>query len=116
MNQSEKIYRNVKALCKLNHEYMRDIEKMAGLSNGYLARTVKNGISLYHANIIAQHFGVTIDDLMNKEFYSGVDQDDIPGIMSAIEKALEGTGYAAVGWENTELWLEVLVERRVTHG
>ena len=42
---------------------------------------------------------------------SDVRQDDIAEILNRINDALEGTGYIAVGFDNTEEFLCVLVDK-----
>ena len=39
-------------------------------------------------------------------------QDNIADIMNAINDALEGIGYEACGYENKELYLTVMIEKR----
>ena len=42
---------------------------------------------------------------------TNVPQDDIAKIMNAINEALEDLGYVAIGSENDELFLNVLIEK-----
>ena len=42
---------------------------------------------------------------------SDVRQDDIAKILNRINEALEGTGYIAVGFDNTGAFLRVLVDK-----
>ena len=42
---------------------------------------------------------------------TNVPQKDIAKIMNAINDALEGIGYVAIGYENDELFLTVLIEK-----
>lgn len=42
---------------------------------------------------------------------SCVNQEDIADIMNRINDALEGTGYSAVGYDNTENWLQVIIDK-----
>ena len=42
---------------------------------------------------------------------SCVNQEDIADIMNRINEALEGTGHVAVGYDNTENWLQVVIDK-----
>ena len=42
---------------------------------------------------------------------SGIRQEDIAEILNKINNALEGTGYIAVGFDNTKGFLCVLVDK-----
>lgn len=46
-----------------------------------------------------------------EEITSGVNQMDVADIMNRINDALEGTGYIAVGYDNTENWLQVVIDK-----
>ena len=69
MNIREKIYENVRALCKLHNEYLGVIEKdIAGISPGYLSRKTK-ALKVETVYTIAKHFNVTIDDLIERDYW-----------------------------------------------
>ena len=42
---------------------------------------------------------------------TNVPQDDIAEILNTINEALEDLGYVAIGYENDELFLNVLIEK-----
>ena len=42
---------------------------------------------------------------------TNVPQKDVAKIMNAINDALEAIGYVAIGYENDELFLNVLIEK-----
>lgn len=68
MEIQETIYRNVKALAKLKHEKISDVEKEIGVSTGYLSRT--KGLGLEKVQKLACHFGKGIDDLITMDYWS----------------------------------------------
>ena len=43
---------------------------------------------------------------------SSVPQKNVADIMNAINDALEGTEFEAVGYDNTGVWLQVIIDRR----
>ena len=43
---------------------------------------------------------------------SSVKQDDVADIMNKINDALEDTEYVAVGYDNTDCWLKVIIDKR----
>jgi len=43
---------------------------------------------------------------------SSVPQKNVDDIMNAINDALEGTEFEAVGYDNTGVWLQVIIDRR----
>ncbi len=46
-----------------------------------------------------------------EEITSGVNQMDVADVMNRINEALEGTGHVAVGYDNTENWLQVVIDK-----
>lgn len=60
------LHKNVKWLCKCRGMQMRDVEKEIGVSTGYLSRSKNLGIDKVMK--IAEIFGLTIDELMKKDF------------------------------------------------
>lgn len=69
MELNEKIYCNIKYLCKLNKENLGDIENSVGLSAGYFSRLSysRSSLKLDAVYEIAKHFGMTIDELIHKD-------------------------------------------------
>lgn len=41
---------------------------------------------------------------------SMINQEDIARIMNAINDAIDGIGYVAVGYENTQMFLNIIIE------
>lgn len=113
INYYEKIYRNSKALCKKNGEQMGDLETLIGLSKGYLSRIPKKGIAFAYVKKIADHFDVTIDELSDTDFFHKVPDRDADDIIDRIYKALEDTEYEVVFSNNSDIWLEVYIDRRL---
>ena len=66
MNIGERIYRNVKALARLNELKLGDIEGKIGVSRGYLSR--KKALVVDKVCMVADVFGVTTDDLIRKDY------------------------------------------------
>lgn len=70
MNLNERIYANVKSLCKLKNTKIGLLESRIGMQTGYLSR-IGNGvvnISLKTTLEIAEYFGITIDELIHVDF------------------------------------------------
>ena len=63
---NERVCRNVKALCKINHTQLGDIEKQLGKNPGFFSRRCK--ISPDMMIEIADIFEMTLDDLMKMDF------------------------------------------------
>ena len=70
---SEKIYRNVKALCKEKGIKLGDVEQKIGLSVGYLSRRNKK-ISVECLIDLADVFDLKMDDLIVKDFTTELDR------------------------------------------
>ena len=43
---------------------------------------------------------------------SGVNQEDVAKILNLINDALEETEYEAVGYDNTGIWLSVIIDKK----
>ena len=67
MDVNEKIYRNVKALTKINGEEMQDVEKSLGKSPGYLSRK-RTKISAEMLVQLGQIFETPIEDMIGGDF------------------------------------------------
>ena len=67
---SERFYWNVKALSKSKGIHIADIEKEISFSKGYLSRYASRGmtISIYDGCCIAEMLGVSLMDLIEKDF------------------------------------------------
>ena len=89
MNVNEKIYRNVKALCKIYGRDMKAVEKEIGRTPGYLSRKstkvdVETLINL--ANIFVIPFG----ELTSGDFeHELAKKETIEGLKSAVSKATQ---------------------------
>ena len=64
----ERIYENAKALAKIRGLKLSDVEEKLGLSQGYLSRTA-HGIKIEKVYELSKIFGVTIADLIEKDFW-----------------------------------------------
>ncbi len=94
MNISEKIYENVKALCKMNDKNMGYIEtEIAGVSVGYLSREQKN-ISVKCVYNIAEYFGITVNNLIEKDYWEEYKQTlaekELNDAVRRAKKAMKG--------------------------
>ena len=67
MDINEKIYRNVKALSKINGTDLKDVEKEIGNSAGYLSRK-STKISVEALIKLSEIFEVSADELMYSDF------------------------------------------------
>jgi transcriptional regulator with XRE-family HTH domain len=67
MEIGERIYRNTKALANARNEQISDVEKMIGISTGYLSRS--RGLRIDKAIKIAFHFGITLDELISGRYW-----------------------------------------------
>jgi len=43
---------------------------------------------------------------------SSIHQEDVATIMNLINDALEETDYEAVGYDNTDIWLSVIIDKK----
>lgn len=66
MTVNERVCRNVKALCKINHIALGDLERKIGKQPGFFSRrsTVSPDVMIEIASI----FETTLDDLMKMDF------------------------------------------------
>ena len=67
----ERFFRNIRFVCKNKGIQIGELETIVGVSLGYISRMEKNGksISLRNAYSLANIVGVTIDDLLRKDFF-----------------------------------------------
>lgn len=49
---------------------------------------------------------------MRNKIKSSVNPDDLADIMNIINDALENTKYEAIAYDNTGIWLKVIIDRR----
>ena len=49
---------------------------------------------------------------MSKKNRSSVPQKDVAEIMNAINEALEKLGYVATGYDNTDVFLQVIIDKQ----
>ena len=71
MSVNEKICRNLRALCKINCLRLMDVEKGIGRNPGFLSRNSK--LSADEIVYLANKCGVTVQDLMEKDFAAALD-------------------------------------------
>jgi len=89
MNINEKIYRNVKALAKINGLDMKDVESKIGNSAGYLSRK-NTKISVETLMKLSDIFGVTTDELMRGDFEHDLKQKiALDNLREAVKAASE---------------------------
>ena len=82
-----------------------------GCETGCVVTIAKDAIALLkeQRKIIEQYQLETIEKLEN-QVTSSVKQRDCADIMNKINDALEGTGYQATAFDNTGVWLCVIIE------
>lgn len=89
---TDRIYKNVKALARINKKELGKIEKEAGLSVGYLSRR-KKGLDIEKVANLADQFGLTIDELVNVDYAEKLKKDIskimLKGAVEASMKALD---------------------------
>ena len=89
MNINEKIYRNVKALCKIYGKDMKDVENAIGRTPGYLSRK-NTKIEVETLIKLAEIFEVTCEELMSGDFeHELAMKETIEGLKSAVTKATQ---------------------------
>lgn len=49
--------------------------------------------------------------MSDKENTSSVKQEDVADIMNRINNAIQDMGYVAVSYDNTGIWLEVIIDK-----
>lgn len=84
MTVNERVCRNVKALCKINHIALGDLEKKLGKNPGYFSRrcVVSSDMLLE----IASMFEMTLDDLMKMDFEAHMkDAEDKENLINAVK-------------------------------
>jgi len=96
MNDREKLYFNAKAIAKMNGIRIDNLEHSCGMSNGYLSRVAKSGkgLDIIKIHMIADFLGVTIDDLITKnyweEYKSRIAEMEITEAVRKAKKAMRG--------------------------
>jgi transcriptional regulator with XRE-family HTH domain len=89
MNINEKIYRNVKALCKIYGKDMKEVETAVGKSSGYLSRK-NTKVDVETLMKLAEIFEVTCEELMSSDFeHELAMKEAIEGLKSAVTKATQ---------------------------
>ena len=67
MNINEKIYRNTKALCKINGQSLKEIEQQIGRSTGYLGRK-STKVDVETLMKLCDLLDVMPEELMNRDY------------------------------------------------
>lgn len=87
------IYETVRALLKLQHKRIGDLERYVNVSPGYFSRGTKHGridFSLSKAKKVAEFFGISIDNLADDNFVEEVKtqafQNEINELRTLIEE------------------------------
>jgi len=89
MNINEKIYRNVKALCKIYGKDMKEVETAVGKSAGYLSRK-NTKVEVETLVKLADIFEVSCDELMKCDFEHELEmKETIEDLKSAVTKATQ---------------------------
>lgn len=58
---------NIRALCEKNGTNIHAVERATGLGNGVIARWSTSSPRVENVKLVADYFGVTVDDLLRKE-------------------------------------------------
>ena len=83
MTVNERVCRNVKALCKINHIAIGEVEKKLGKNPGFFSR--KSSINPDMLLEIASIFEMTLDDLMRIDFEKHlVEAEEKENLISAV--------------------------------
>ena len=61
------IFRNIVALCEKNGTNLSSLERDVGLSNATIRKWEHSSPSANNLKRVADHFGVTVDDLMKED-------------------------------------------------
>ena len=72
MTVNERVCRNVKALCKMNHVALGDLEGKLGKNPGFFSR--RCNVSPDMMIEIASYFEMTLDDLMKLDFEKVIEE------------------------------------------
>jgi transcriptional regulator with XRE-family HTH domain len=84
MNINEKIYRNTKALCKINGQSLKEIEQQIGRNPGYLSRK-STKVEVETLMKLCDLLDVTPEELMNRDYEHDLEiKEALDGLRSAI--------------------------------
>ena len=87
MNINEKIYRNTKALCKINGQSLKEIEQQIGRNPGYLSRK-STKVDVETLMKLCDLLDVTPEELMNLDFEHELEiKETMEGLKLAVQKA-----------------------------
>ena len=107
MDTMEMIYKNVKALAKLNHENLSDVERAIGVSVGYLSRC--KSLKIEKIQALASHFGKGIDDLIVMDYWSVYREEfaasDLRDAVKRTKKVIRGSKILEIVNEELEMEL-----------
>jgi transcriptional regulator with XRE-family HTH domain len=86
MDINEKIYRNVKAICKMNGLGLSDIERQIGRNPGYLSRK-STKVDVETLVKLAELLEYTTDDLMYGDYERELEiSEDLKSLENAVRK------------------------------
>jgi DNA-binding Xre family transcriptional regulator len=85
MNINEKIYRNTKAMCKINGQSLKEIEQQIGRTPGYLSRK-NTKVDVETLMKLCDLLDVTPEELMNIDFEHEL---EIKEIMESLKLAVQ---------------------------
>ena len=86
MNINEKIYRNTKALCKINGQSLKEIEQQIGRNPGYLSRK-STKVDVETLMKLAELLEYTTDDLMYGDYERELEiNEDLKSLENAVRK------------------------------
>jgi transcriptional regulator with XRE-family HTH domain len=87
MNINEKIYRNVKALCKMDGKDLKDVEREIGRAPGYLSRK-NTKVDVEMLMKLAELFEISPEELMNLDYeHELVLKEAVDELKSAVLRA-----------------------------
>lgn len=61
------IVKNIQRLCEINNMSFAKLEKAVGLGNGVIAKWKDGNPRVDRLKLVADFFGVTVDDLLREE-------------------------------------------------
>lgn len=61
------IVENIRALCEKNNTSIWAVERALGIGNGIIARWSTSSPSVKNLKLVADYFGVTVDDLLKED-------------------------------------------------
>ena len=83
MTVNERVCRNVKALCRINHVQLGEVEKKLGKNPGFFSR--KSNINPDMMLEIGSIFEITLDDLMKMDFEKHlIEAEEKENLISAV--------------------------------